>query len=64
MPEHMHLLLGKPEVGVLADAVKLSVLLPQDSDGDLMKRYHDRFGGHNAMVEVLRYVHRNPVMRG
>ena len=68
MPEHLHLLVGEPEVGVLSEAMKmfkLPVTLRQERRLFWQKRYYDRnLCTHDDMVEVLRYMHRNPVKRG
>ena len=68
MPEHVHLLVGEPADKSLADAVKmfkLSVSLRQPRRPFWEKRYHDRnLLTHDAMVECLRYLHRNPLKRG
>ena len=68
MPEYFYLLLGEPGVGVLADAMKmfkLSVSLRQSRKPFWQKRYHDRnLSSHAALVDALRYVHRNPIKRG
>ncbi len=74
MPEHVHLLISEPEVGVLAtalQALKISVarravaLLP-DLDFTLwQKRYYDHnVRTYKSFIEKLRYIHRNPVARG
>ena len=71
MPEHVHLLVGEPHR--LSLSVVLQVLKQQTSRqlkrrGDVQfwqRRYYD-FNVHNEekRVEKLRYMHRNPVMRG
>src|ERR1035437_8756023 len=71
MPEHVHLLIGEPRVSTLA--VVIQVLKQQTSRklkraGDAQfwqPRYYD-FNVHNEekRVEKLRYMHRNPVVRG
>ena len=68
MPEHLHLLVDEPEIGVLAEAIKmfkLSVTLRQERRPFWQKRYYDRnVFTHDAMVEALRYIHRNPLKAG
>jgi putative transposase len=71
MPEHVHLLVGEPQVSLLSTA--LQVLKQRVSrrlkiKGELrfwQRRYYD-FNVWNAAktVEKLRYMHRNPVRRG
>jgi putative transposase len=71
MPEHVHLLVGEPQRSSLS--VALQVLKQQTSRklkvrGELQlwqRRYYD-FNVHNEekRVEKLRYMHRNPVVRG
>ena len=74
MPEHVHLLVSEPEVGVLATAVqalKISVArqatkFGAGDDGTLWQtRYHEHnVRTYESFVEKLRYIHRNPVKRG
>ena len=68
MPEHVHLLIGEPQRGTVADvvhALKLSVTLRRSERTFWQIRYYD-FNVHNEnkRVEKLRYMHRNPVVRG
>jgi len=70
MPEHVHLLLGEPQHGALADAIKslkqgVSRRLIGEAEHFWQKRYYD-FNVRNEaeFVEKLRYIHRNPVKRG
>jgi putative transposase len=68
MPEHVHLLIGEPQRGSVADAIhslKLSVALRRGERPFWQARYYD-FNVHNEKkrVEKLRYMHRNPVVRG
>jgi putative transposase len=68
MPEHVHLLIGEPTKGTVADvihALKLSVTLRRTERPFWQARYYD-FNVHNEekRVEKLRYMHRNPVVRG
>ncbi len=71
MPEHVHLLLGEPLVSTLSVALQV---LKQETSRKLkaktsaqfwQARYYD-FNVHNEdkRVEKLRYMHRNPVVRG
>jgi putative transposase len=69
MPEHVHLLLGEPEQGLLSEALKsfkqgVSRRLLGDTEHFWQKRYYD-FNIRNArqFSEKLRYIHRNPVKR-
>lgn len=68
MPEHVHLLVSEPRHGVLARAVqalKLSVSVRRRERPFWQARYYD-FNVHSEekRVEKLRYLHRNPVVRG
>jgi putative transposase len=68
MPEHVHLLLGEPKEALLSKAIqalKLSVSVQSRQRPFWQARYYD-FNVHNEAkrVEKLRYMHRNPVMRG
>jgi putative transposase len=68
MPEHVHLLLSEPEVGSLdraIQALKLSVTQQQAKRPFWQARYYD-FNVFTAgkTKEKLRYMHRNPVVRG
>jgi len=68
MPEHVHLLLSKPENGLLADAIhhlKLSFAKRLGAGVFWQKRYYDRnLRNEHEFKEKLRYLHRNPVKRG
>ena len=70
MPEHVHLLLGEPQLRTLADALKslkqgVSRRLIGDAEHFWQKRYYDfNIRNHRQFVEKLRYIHRNPVKRG
>ena len=75
MPEHVHLLVGEPERGMLCEAVhylklsfaKLSRRLREDDEAGAFwqKRYYDRnIRCYRDFCEKLRYIHRNPVKRG
>jgi putative transposase len=70
MPEHVHLLVGEPQHGTLADALKslkqgVSRRLIGNSYHFWYKRYYDfNVRNHAQFVEKLRYIHRNPVTRG
>ena len=64
MPEHVHLLVGEPLEGTLArviQALKLSVARRRKERPFWHARYYD-CNVHS--VEKLRYMHRNPVVRG
>ena len=78
MPEHVHLLLGEPERGdlsrvmqVLKQRVARRVLSELRKRGNLvpdhfwLTRFHDFNVWSDAKrIEKLRYLHRNPVVRG
>lgn len=68
MPEHVHLLVSEPLVGTLAkalQALKLSMAVQRSERPYWQRRYYD-FNVHSEKkrVEKLRYMHRNPVVRG
>jgi putative transposase len=68
MPEHVHLLVTEPGRGILAratQALKTSISKQSDQRPFWLPRYYD-FNVHSEekRVEKLRYMHRNPVMRG
>ncbi len=70
MPDHVHLLLSERKRGTLADAIKslkqgVSRRLIGEAEHFWQKRYYD-FNVRNEaqFVEKLRYIHRNPVVRG
>jgi putative transposase len=68
MPEHVHLLIGEPlkaTVSAVVHALKLSVSMRSANRPFWQARYYD-FNVHNEekRVEKLRYMHRNPVVRG
>ena len=68
MPEHVHLLLSEPERGLLCGALQaLKISLVRRPGGGRLwqRRYYDRNVSHHAeFVEKLRYIHRNPLVRG
>ena len=68
MSEHVHLLVGEPRTSTLAvaiQALKLSVARRRTERTFWQARYYD-FNVHSEekRVEKLRYMHRNPVVRG
>lgn len=71
MPEHVHLLVGEPSRATLAVALQVlkqrtsRKLKPRGESQFWQRRYYD-FNVHNEekRVEKLRYMHRNPVVRG
>ena len=68
MPEHVHLLMGEPQrsnVSGVVHALKLSVSMRRPQRPFWQARFYD-FLVHNEAkrVEKLRYMHRNPVVRG
>jgi putative transposase len=68
MPEHVHLLLSEPRVGLLSRAVQaleLSVTVRRTERPFWQARYYDfNVPTHKKHIEKLRYMHRNPVVRG
>jgi putative transposase len=68
MPEHVHLLVNEPEQSSLdraIKAIKLSVALRQRERPFWQARYYDfNVFTEEKRVEKLRYIHRNPVVRG
>jgi putative transposase len=71
MPEHVHLLLSEPEAGPLAtalQALKQSVsrtLALRHAEPFWYERYYDfNVWTDRKRIEKLRYMHRNPVVRG
>jgi putative transposase len=68
MPEHIHLLLSEPEQKPLASAIaalKLSVSKQSRHHPFWLPRYYDaNILSYDVAVQVLRYIHRNPVKRG
>jgi putative transposase len=73
MPEHVHLLISEPLIGnpsKIIQAMKLSVLRRLAIAGEFSGRFwQSRFydfnlWGQQKEVEKLKYVHRNPVVRG
>jgi putative transposase len=68
MPEHVHLLIGEPQRGGVSGvvhALKLSVTMRRPERPFWQARSYD-FLVHNEAkrVEKLRYMHRNPLVRG
>ena len=68
MPEHVHLLIGEPVKGLVSGvihALKFSVAMRHAERPFWQVRYYD-FLVHNEekCVDKLRYMHRNPVVRG
>jgi putative transposase len=71
MPEHVHLLINEPERGCLAQllqSLKQSVartLALRAADSFWQARYYDfNVWSESKFVEKLRYIHRNPIVRG
>jgi len=70
MPEHVHLLLSEPERETLALVLQMlkqmvSRKLAGKSGHFWQERYYDfHVWSEQKQVEKLRYLHRNPVMRG
>jgi putative transposase len=68
MPEHVHLLVSEPQRAMLDRAIlalKTSVAKRSDQRPFWLVRYYD-FNVHSEAkrLEKLRYIHRNPVIRG
>lgn len=70
MPEHIHLLLGEPARRTLAQAIQalkvsVSKRIHWQSERFWQKRYYDHnIRSYESFVGKLRYIHRNPVVRG
>ena len=68
MPEHVHLLVNEPKRALLSKAIqalKLSVSVRSRQRPFWQAHYYDyNVPNHNKHVEKLRYMHRNPVVRG
>jgi len=68
MPEHVHLLVNEPEQSTLdraIKAIKLSIALRRHERPFWQARYYDfNVFTEEKRVEKLRYMHRNPVVRG
>ena len=68
MAEHVHLMIGEPAKGTVSGvvhALKLSVAMRRSERPFWQARFYD-FLVHNEAkrVEKIRYMHRNPVVRG
>jgi putative transposase len=68
MPEHVHMLVNEPAQSTLDQAIKaikLSVTLRRNERPFWQARYYDfNVFTEDKRVEKLRYMHRNPVVRG
>ena len=68
MPEHVHLLVSEPRRALLSralQALKLSVSMRGRERPFWQAHYFDfNISTHEKFVEKLRYIHRNPVVRG
>ena len=74
MPEHVHLLISEPEEEALAKAIQaLKIAVARRAmhydEGAGIAFWQRRYYDHNvrteqSFVEKLRYLHRNPVIRG
>ncbi|MGH9517177.1 MAG: REP-associated tyrosine transposase [Terriglobales bacterium] len=70
MPEHVHLLLGEPQLYTVAEALKslkqgVSRRLIGDAEHFWQKRYYDfNIRNYPQFVEKVGYIHRNPVKAG
>ena len=73
MPEHVHLLISEPQIGnpsTVVQAVKLGFTqrwrATKGADGQFWQRrfYDFNIWSQRKEVEKLKYMHRNPVVRG
>jgi len=71
MPEHVHLLISEPERTRLSNALQMlkqnvarELRLPEGSPFWLPRYYDSNVWGESKRVQKLRYMHRNPVVRG
>jgi len=68
MPEHVHLLVNEPQRTLLSKAIqalKLSVSVRSQKRPFWQAHFYDfNVPSHIKYVEKLRYIHRNPVVRG
>jgi putative transposase len=68
MPEHVHLLVSEPErsgLSLAIKSIKLSVALRRRERPFWQARYYDfNVFTEEKRIEKLRYMHRNPVVRG
>lgn len=71
MPEHVHLLVGKPPISTLSVAIQVlkqqtsRKLKPRGEVQFWQRRYYDfNVWTEEKQIEKLRYMHRNPVKRG
>lgn len=68
MPEHVHLIISEPRIVLLSkviQALKLSVSVQSEKSPFWLARYYDfNVFSERKLVEKLRYMHRNPVVRG
>ena len=68
MPEHVHLLIPEPPVkplGVALAVIKREVSTKLREKPFWLPRYYDfNVFTHHKRIEKLRYMHRNPVVRG
>ena len=70
MPEHVHLLISEPNTGELSSTLRVlkgetSKLLKAGKKQFWQRRYHDfNVFTEDKRIEKLRYMHRNPVVRG
>jgi len=68
MPEHVHLLVSEPMLKPLATALailKRSVSHRRSEKPFWLTRYYDfNVSENDKLLEKLKYIHRNPVLRG
>jgi putative transposase len=76
MPNHVHLLLSKPDRELLSTAIQsLKITTAMNSSNNRLmdgrrsplwqKRYYDRnLSTHEELMEKLQYIHRNPIRAG
>jgi len=68
MPEHVHLLVSEPKLKLLSTALailKRSVSHRRPEKPFWLTRYYDfNVSENDKLLEKLKYIHRNPVLRG
>jgi putative transposase len=69
MPEHVHLLVSEPQIAnpsTVVQAVKLGFARRSDLSGQIWQRrfYDFNVWSQRKEIEKLKYMHRNPVVRG
>ncbi len=66
MPEHVHLLVGEPQKGDVAAVIHALKLSMRRAERPFWQArcYDFLVHNHEKRIEKLRYMHRNPVVRG